>query len=81
MRKEYDEIQTFIISGIFVTEQLRAYKRYTLGLAILSCRIFSHRLSVALLEGAQARMLHEGRVFTIRLMASTKVTVLPNQYM
>lgn len=74
-------VQTFRLLGIFLTGKVKAYKRNTLPLLILLSKIFSHRWSVALLEGAQAKMVHEAWVFTICFMASTKVIVLPDQYM
>lgn len=52
--------------------------RYTLWWSTCS-RIFLQSWSAALLEGAQARMWQESCIFSICLMASTRVTVLPEQ--
>ena len=67
---------TFSSSGILLASQLLAYMRYTLRSSTCS-RIFLQSRSEALLEGAQARMRHIVWVFSICLMASTTVTVLP----
>lgn len=69
---------TFSCSGTQFGSRLLAYIRYTLRSSTWS-RIFWQSRSAALLEGAQARMWQEAWVFSICLMASTRVTVLPEQ--
>lgn len=69
---------TFNRSGTPFGSQLLAYMRYTLCRSTWT-RIISQSRSAALLQGAQARMWQEAWVFSICLMASTRVTVLPEQ--
>lgn len=69
---------TLSCSGTRFGSLLLAYMRNTLCSSTWS-KIFLQSRSAALLEGAQARMWQEAWFLSICLMASTRVTVLPEQ--
>lgn len=78
--RQKERIHTLILLGIFFTGKLKAYKRCAWWVPMPPSRIFSQRWSAELLDGAQARMCAEGLVLIICWIASTRVTVLPEEH-